>query len=325
MITIVYGQSPYIYEEMKKVGFIYDDIFLKHEMPPGHPESPQRLIAILETLQKSVLWNKLIHLKPRLADEEDILKVHTKKYFDNIKSFTGYYDPDTYVSVHTFEASLYAAGALIEAIEKSKQDFIERAFCAVRPPGHHAERDTAMGFCIFNNIAIGARYAQKIGYKKVFIVDFDVHHGNGTQHIFEEDDSIFFFSTHQYPHYPGTGKDSERGKGKGEGFTYNVPLQAGSRDKDYIYYYNDILPNLVRKFNPDIILVSAGYDILSSDPLSRIYVSNEGIKSIVKGIIASSTLVQHTVPPIVFTLEGGYDLKALSESVLITLFEMLEI
>lgn len=310
---------------MKKVGFIYDDIFLKHKMPPGHPESSQRLTVIVETLQKSILWNKLIHLKPCRAKEKDILEVHTKKYFDNIKSFTGFYDSDTYVSEHTFEVSLYAAGAIIEAVEKTKQGIIERAFCAVRPPGHHAEKDTAMGFCIFNNVAIGARYAQKIGYKKIFIVDFDVHHGNGTQHIFEEDDTVFYFSTHQYPHYPGTGTDSERGVGRGKGFTYNIPLQAGSGDKDFFHCYNDILPNLVMKFNPDIILVSAGYDIHSSDPLSGIYVSNEGMRSIVKSIISCQKLIRHTIPPLIFTLEGGYNLNALSESVLITLFEMLEI
>ena len=149
---------------MKKVGFVYDDLFLKHEMPVGHPESPQRLLKILETLKKSSdIWNKLIHIKPRRADEDDILNVHTKKYFDNIKTFTGYYDPDTYISDNSFEAAMSAAGAVIEAIDRCKTGEIERAFCAVRPPGHHAEANRAMGFCIFNNIAVGAGYAQKIG------------------------------------------------------------------------------------------------------------------------------------------------------------------
>jgi acetoin utilization deacetylase AcuC-like enzyme len=185
---------------VKKVGFLYDDIFLKHEMPPGHPESPQRLVHILDTLRNSDFWNQLIHIRPRRALEEDILRVHTSKYFESIKSFTGFYDGDTYVSEHSFEAALFSAGAVIEAIDKCKSGDIERAFCAVRPPGHHAEADKAMGFCIFNNIAVGARYAQKIGYRRVFIIDFDVHHGNGTQHIFEEDDTVFYFSTHQYPH-----------------------------------------------------------------------------------------------------------------------------
>ena len=199
---------------MKKVGFVYDDIFLKHEMPAGHPESSQRLVHIINMLRDSDIWDKLIYIKPRRAGEEDIVAVHTKSYFDRVKKFTGYFDPDTYISENSFEAAMYASGAVIEAIDKCKKGEIERAFCAVRPPGHHAEADRAMGFCIFNNVAVGARYAQKIGYRKVFIVDFDVHHGNGTQHMFEEDDTVFYFSTHQYPHYPGTGKDTREGKGR---------------------------------------------------------------------------------------------------------------
>ena len=308
---------------MKKVGFVYDDIFLNHEMPAGHPESPQRLLKILETLNDTQIWDKLIHIKPRCAEEEDILKVHTKDYFDTVKTFTGYYDADTYISDNSFEAALFAAGAVIEAIDKCNKGEIERAFCAVRPPGHHAEANRAMGFCIFNNVAIGARYAQKIGYEKVFIVDFDVHHGNGTQHIFEEDDTVFYFSTHQYPHYPGTGRDTEIGKGKGEGFTHNIPMQYGSGDKEYLYAYATILPGLIKKFDPDIILISAGYDIHSEDPLSDITVSNEGIRSIVRNILSCSTLTSHAVMPFIFALEGGYNLYALSESVLITLMEIL--
>jgi len=174
-----------------------------------------------------------------------------------------------------------------------------------------------MGFCIFNNIAVGARYAQKIGYQKVFIIDFDVHHGNGTQHIFEQDDSVFYFSTHQYPHYPGTGDEHERGRGKGEGFTYNVAMSAGSGDKEYLYVYQDILPGLLKRFRPDIILVSAGYDIHARDPLSSIRISSEGISGIVRSIISDTT------KPVIFALEGGYDLEALGASVRITIEEML--
>ncbi|MEW6067315.1 MAG: histone deacetylase [Nitrospirota bacterium] len=252
----------------------------------------------------------------------DSTLVHTKGYFNNIKAFTGYYDPDTYISGNSVEAALFAAGAVIEAIDRCKKVEIERGFCAVRPPGHHAEADRAMGFCIFNNVAIGARYAQKIGYKKAFIIDFDVHHGNGTQHIFEEDNTVFYFSTHQYPHYPGTGTSSERGKGKGEGFTYNIPLKYGSGDNDYIHIYNEILPNLIRNFCPDIIIVSAGYDIHEKDPLSDINVSNEGIRGIVRGIVSCSLHAGRSIP-VIFSLEGGYNLHALSESVMITLSEML--
>ncbi|MEW6570606.1 MAG: histone deacetylase [Nitrospirota bacterium] len=308
---------------MKKVGFIYDDIFLKHEMPPGHPESPARLQKIAEVLEKSDNWNKVIHIKPRRAEEKDILRVHTKKYFETIKTFTGYYDPDTYLSSNSFEAAMFAAGAVIEAVDRCKKGDIERAFCAVRPPGHHAEADRAMGFCIFNNVAVGARFAQEIGYEKVFIIDFDVHHGNGTQHIFEKDDTVFYFSTHQYPHYPGTGADSERGKGKGESFTYNIPMAYGSGDKDYYAAYNDILPALARQFSPDLILVSAGYDIHSNDPLSGINVSSEGVRSIIKGILSCAETTHQAPPPFVFALEGGYSLTALAGSVLITISEML--
>ncbi len=301
-----------------RVAFLYHDIFLKHNTPWGHPENKDRLISVLNELKNSSLWEKLIHIAPPKADYNNIAPVHTERYIDRIKKFKeGHLDPDTYVSKDSVEAALHAAGAVIEAIERCKSGEINRAFCAVRPPGHHAEADRGMGFCIFNNIAVGARYAQKVGYKKVFIIDFDVHHGNGTQHIFEEDDSVFFFSTHQYPHYPGTGLDNERGKGRGEGYTYNVLMRAGSGDKDYFSIYSGILPEIIKGFEPDIILVSAGYDIRAEDPLASIRISGEGIRGIVSSILSS------TDKPVIFTLEGGYDLDALAESVKITIEEML--
>ena len=309
---------------MKKVGFLYSDIFLRHEMPPGHPESPQRLIQIVDTLKNSPVWNNLIHINPRRASREDILRVHIKDYYENVESFVGYYDLDTYISKNSFEAALFAAGAVIEAIEKCHSGKIERAFCAVRPPGHHAEVNRAMGFCIFNNVAVGARYAQSIGFQKVFIVDFDVHHGNGTQHIFEDDGSVYYFSTHQHPHYPGTGTKNEKGISKGKGYTYNIPLQNGSDDKVFLPIYNDTLPSLIKTFNPDIVIVSAGYDIHVTDPLSDIHVSDKGIQNIVRGILTCSRGTKYSSLPIVFSLEGGYNLKALGESVLITITEMLE-
>lgn len=303
---------------MHKVGFLYDDIFLSHEMPAGHPESPQRLRAILSALERSTLLHDLIRIAPRKATRQDVTAVHSAAYFDRMESFTGYADPDTFVSGRSFEAALFAAGAVIEAVDRVRSAEIARAFCAVRPPGHHAERDRAMGFCIFNNVAVGARHAQKRGYRKVFIVDFDVHHGNGTQHIFEKDETVFYFSTHQFPHYPGTGSDSERGTGPGAGFTYNVPMRHGSGNREYFEAYQDILPGLVARFDPDLILVSAGYDLHSRDPLSGIRVSDEGIRTIVRSIIGSKQGI-----PQIFCLEGGYDLDALAESVLITLGELL--
>lgn len=305
---------------MAATGFLYDDIFLRHEAPPGHPERGERLVHILDNLRKTSLWNSLVHIRPRKAGFDDIALVHTAAYIQKMKGFgPGYLDPDTYTSAGSLDAALFAAGAVMEAVERCRNNEIHRAFCAVRPPGHHAEAGRGMGFCIFNNAAVGARHAQKLGFGKIFIIDFDVHHGNGTQHIFEEDDTVFYFSTHQYPHYPGTGDMSEQGKGKGTGFTYNFPMRYGVGDKEYAAVYRDILPDLIRKFSPDMVLVSAGYDIHLRDPLSGIGISTEGIGNIVHSILLCSDC------PAVFALEGGYDLTALAESVKITLEEMLKL
>ncbi len=299
-------------------GFLYDEIFLRHDTPQWHPECKERLISIVDALKGSSYWTKLLHIKPRRADFNDIEMAHHHRHVERIRHFgQGYIDPDTYISEGSLEAALFAAGAVMEAVERCMKGEIRRAFCAVRPPGHHAEADRAMGFCLFNNIAVGARYAQKIGYKKVFVVDFDVHHGNGTQHIFEDDDTVFYFSTHQYPHYPGTGSAREKGRGKGEGFTYNIPMESGSGDKEFFSAYHGVLPRLVREFSPDVILVSAGYDIHRDDPLAAIRVSDEGVGSIVRSILSFSL-------PTVFALEGGYDLSALARSVLITIEEMMK-
>lgn len=302
----------------RKVAFIYDDIFLLHETPEGHPESKERLKAIVNYLKGDPLWNRLIHLKPRKASEKELALVHEPYYIEKIKNAKpGYLDPDTYLSEHSYEVALYAVGAVLEAVDRVHSKEIDSAFCAVRPPGHHAEMDAAMGFCIFNNVAVGAAYAKTKGYKRIFIIDFDVHHGNGTQHIFEDDCSVFFFSSHQFPFYPGTGRELEIGKGKGEGCTYNVPLRAGSGTKEYLTIFQDIVPQKIREVKPDLILVSAGYDMHQEDPMSYINVTTEGVRSIVRSILTSSWA------PKIFVLEGGYNLKSLSESVKVTLEEML--
>ncbi len=300
-----------------RVAFLYDDIFLEHETPQWHPENKERLMAIVKGLKASSLWDRVEHIAFEKASFEDVLSVHTQEYVDRLMQFRGgYIDPDTYVSRQSIDVALFAVGALKRAAELCQGE-IGRVFCAVRPPGHHAEADRAMGFCIFNNVAIAARYAQRIGFKKVFIVDFDVHHGNGTQHIFEYDDTVFYFSTHQYPHYPGTGSETEKGRGRGDGYTANFPLPPGSGDREYLQIYNDVLPGIISRFSPDLILVSAGYDIRSEDPLSSIRVSDEGIRTIVRSILSQNL-------PVIFSLEGGYDLNALAMSVRITIEEMLE-
>ncbi len=302
----------------RKVGFIYDDIFLKHETPQGHPESKERLIAIVNHLKKQGLWNRLVHIKPRKATHEEIALVHEPYYIEKIKNLpAGYIDPDTYLSENTYEVACYAVGAVLNAIDWVHNKEVDTAFCAVRPPGHHAEVDTAMGFCIFNNVSVGAAYAKKLGYKKIFIIDFDVHHGNGTQHIFEDDCSVFYFSSHQFPFYPGTGRELEIGRGKGEGCTYNVQLRAGSGTREYLTVFQDILPQKIRENKPDIILVSAGYDMHQDDPMSYINVTTEGVRSIVRSILNSS------YAPKVFVLEGGYNLNSLAECVKITIEELL--
>ena len=303
---------------MRTVGFIYDDVFLLHQPPEWHPDSKERLTTVLAVLREAGLLQRLVPLKPRRAGLNDLARVHTQEHITRISNFTeGELDPDTYLSPGSLEAALHAAGAVMEAVDRCKRGEIDRAFCLVRPPGHHAEADHAMGFCLFNNAAIGARYAQSIGYNRVFIADFDAHHGNGTQHIFEQDPTVFYFSTHQHPYYPETGKDLERGIGAGAGFTYNVPILAGSGNKEYLAVYQDILPGIVSRFSPDIVLVSAGYDIHADDPHANIRVSADGIRAIVRSILTSSDA------PMVFVLEGGYDLPSLGDSVRVTIEEML--
>ncbi len=302
---------------MNKVGFVYDNVYLKHENPPGHPERADRLKAVINELKASEVWDQLVHITPRKATFDELLYVHTEEHVEHMKRFTGYADPDTYVSEGSLEAALFAAGGVMEAVDQCRAGEIQYAFCAVRPPGHHAEANRAMGFCLFNNIAIAARHAQRQGYEKVFIVDFDVHHGNGTQHIFEDDPTVFYFSTHQSPHYPGTGATQEKGTGPGKGATANYPMPSGSGHKEYFQVYNDILPGLIKDFDPDIVLVSAGYDIHALDPLANITIREEGIRAIVQGILAGKNV------PTVFALEGGYSLEGLSHSILTTLRELL--
>lgn len=293
---------------------------MRHEPPEWHPDAKERLIAIIQNLKDSGTWRKLVLIKPRRAAKSDLVRVHTREYIEKIENFgEGELDPDTYLSSGSLDAALCAAGAVLEAVDQCRKGAVERAFCAVRPPGHHAEADRGMGFCIFNNIAVGARYAQTVDYRKVFIVDFDAHHGNGTQHIFEEDDTVFYFSTHQHPYYPDTGKDHERGRGKGSGYTYNVPILAGSGNKDYLAVYQDILPGLIHRFSPDMVLVSAGYDIHVDDPHANIRVTHEGIRAMVQSILLSCTKC-----PAIFVLEGGYELESLGGSVQITIEEMLK-
>jgi acetoin utilization deacetylase AcuC-like enzyme len=304
---------------MALTGFLYDPAFLEHRTPAGHPESPRRLSRILEHLEGSGLRARLTDIPVTAADRESLLAVHHAAYLDEVERMgEGWLDPDTYRSAGSWTATLLAAGAVCRALDACRAGPVARAFCAVRPPGHHAEPARGMGFCLVNNAAVGARYAQRLGYGRVMVADFDVHHGNGTQTAFYDDDSVFYFSTHEYPHYPGTGAASERGVGRGAGYTRNVPLRAGAGDAALREAWDGLFRAEVAAFRPDCCIVSAGYDLHEGDPLADLAVSDAGVRGIVRSILEACAGV-----PVVFTLEGGYNLTTLARCVGITLEELL--
>jgi acetoin utilization deacetylase AcuC-like enzyme len=301
-----------------KVAYITDDVYLKHNTGTMHPESPQRLRAINRAIEP--LLDSLILKSPISVSERILGLVHPPEHIEMIKNVSAYggsIDSDTVCSEDSYDAAIMAVGAGVVALDGIRSDEFERAFCAVRPPGHHATPEQAMGFCLFNNIAIAARYAQNIGYEKVMIIDFDVHHGNGTQDTFYEDDSVFYFSSHQAYAYPGTGAQSDKGSGNGEGYTANFLMMPGSSDSEVVDIYENELPPHIERFKPDIVLVSAGYDLHESDPLAQLNVTTEGIRRVVRIILDSVDV------PFVFFLEGGYDVNALGQNVKVTLKEMM--
>jgi acetoin utilization deacetylase AcuC-like enzyme len=304
---------------MTRVGFLCDPVFLEHRTPPGHPESPQRLRSILDLVGTGGLLGQLTSLPVTPATPEALLAVHDRSYLQEL-ALPGerYLDPDTFISTRSWDAALAAAGAVCGALDACRTGAVSRAFCAVRPPGHHAEPARGMGFCLINNAAVAARHAQRIGYARVMIVDFDVHHGNGTQAAFYQDDTVFYFSTHEYPHYPGTGAAGERGAGKGLGFTRNIPLRPGSGDAEMRQAYDLVFRGETAAFRPDCCIVSAGYDLHEGDPLADLAVSDQGVREIVRSIVDSCAAI-----PLVCTLEGGYDVATLARCVGITIEELL--
>ncbi len=307
---------------MARVGFIYDPLYLLHDKE-GHPENGKRLETILEYLKKSGMEKEVSLLKPRKAKLEEVLLNHDRGYVYEVMEFSngggGYLDPDTYVNSHSYEVALYAVGGVLRGIELLLEDRFDYVFCAVRPPGHHAEFSRAMGFCLFNNVAVGCHYLLKRGFKRVMVIDFDAHHGNGTQRSFYETSRVLYLSTHQYPFYPGTGSKEERGFGEGEGYTFNFPMPAYSGDKEFLKVYEEELPKIYGNYKPEFLMVSAGYDLHEEDPLTQLMVSTEGIRRIVKSIVEVSKGVKA-----LFALEGGYNLRALGESVLKTLEVLLD-
>lgn len=304
---------------MGKTGLVYHPAFLEHDMGPGHPESPNRLRAIMQRLEERGTAAHLTRIEPRRAEDEWITQIHSPSYVAALHRqapATGRIslDPDTSLGPGSLHAAYLAAGGALAAVDAIMANQVDHVFCAVRPPGHHAEAGRAMGFCLFNNVAIAARYVQKkYGVARVLIVDWDVHHGNGTQHSFDEDPSVLFFSTHQYPHYPGTGRGTDRGKGAGEGFTINVPMEAGEGDEAYHAIFLKSLVPAADEFRPEFVIISAGFDAHKDDPLASMGLTEVGygdLTNIVAGIAK-----RHAKGRILSSLEGGYHLTGLAASV----------
>lgn len=304
---------------MGRTGFVYHPAYLDHDMGTGHPESPDRLRAIVSQLERDDVLKRLVRITPTPAADEWIGLVHAASYIESLKRWAPSsgrvsLDPDTSMSPGSLPAAYLAAGGALVGVDAVMQGTADHVFCAVRPPGHHAEQSRAMGFCLFNNVAIAARYAQRrYGLGRVLIVDWDVHHGNGTQHTFYDDSSVLFFSTHQYPHYPGTGHATERGGARAEGATINVPMAAGQGDDEYREVFQKVLMPAADAFRPEFVFVSAGFDAHKDDPLASMRLTEDGYAELTRLVVGIAQ--RHCRGRLLSSLEGGYNLQALSRSV----------
>ena len=296
-----------------KTGLVTSDTYQNHNTGEGHPEKIDRVTAVIDNFKK--LDNKnLIWKKPTKFDQDLLIKTHSSDYINQVqKSFPqnglSFLDGDTVVSPGSKDATKDAVGSIIAAIDGVQNKDFKNAFCAVRPPGHHAEKEKAMGFCIYNNVAVGANYLiEKYKYNKIAIIDFDVHHGNGTQNIFYDNKKVLYISTHQYPYYPGSGSEKEKGKFNN---VFNIPLEAGTTANQYLNAYEHVL-NKLKEFKPEFLLFSAGFDAHIDDPLVQLRLSSEDFYTLTKRTLEISKPFCNG--NVVSILEGGYDLKALQES-----------
>ena len=294
-------------------GLVDDNRFLDHVAPYGHPEHPGRLKAIRQRFEEDGLASRCERVPAREAVDEELLRIHTAAHVRTVDATASSefrsLDPDTYASRGSARAARLAAGALVDLASRVLSGHLSNGFALLRPPGHHAEADRAMGFCLYNNVAVAARAAQAARLcERVLIVDWDVHHGNGTQHSFWEDPSVLYFSTHQFPFYPGTGAAEEAGGGEGRGFTVNVPWPAGMGDAEYLAAFDRVLLPVARRFSPELILVSAGFDAAAGDLLGGMRVSPDGYAAMTERLLS---LAEGRV---VLALEGGYNLDAIARS-----------
>jgi acetoin utilization deacetylase AcuC-like enzyme len=302
---------------VNSVAFYYDPLHIQHDVGP-HPERPDRVEAVITQLRARAALDGLQLLQPRSAGQSEIELVHPPFHVDRIRRLAesggGAIDPDTAVAPGSFEAAAHAAGGLLAGVDAIAAGTASSAFCLVRPPGHHATADRAMGFCLFNNVAIAAAYArERYGLERMAIVDFDVHHGNGTQEIFWNDQNLLYLSAHQYPFYPGSGHWSEVGGPDAEGATVNVPVEVGTGDREYLRIFDRLFLPAIERFRPQLMIVSAGYDAHAGDPLAGLELSTEAYREIVLRLAAVSN------GRMLAALEGGYDLNDLSDSVEVSL------
>lgn len=295
-------------------GYIFDEIFTRHDYP-GHPESAQRLLAVMAYLDKSKLLDRLTHMPSREATREELMRCHHPRHIERVEEISrrggGMLDADTYTNPFSYEAAVRAAGGLVDLTMAVLDGTLDNGFALVRPPGHHATPIRAMGFCLFSTVAIAARAARfDKGLERVAIVDFDVHHGNGTQDVLIEDSTALFVSSHEYPYYPGTGAIDEIGQGLAKGSIVNIPVAMGVGDTGYKQLYSQVVFPILRRFQPQLILVSAGFDAHWNDPLANIGLSLTGYHWLCRGLIdLAAELCQGRI---VFSLEGGYNLDVLA-------------